>query len=69
MGAKYTVGTSPTPAQFIQAVEVVSRVLAAVVADADPDVRAVIRRRPEVQVAPPAGLSGLRGARADPPRS
>jgi hypothetical protein len=53
MGAVYTVGPDATPGQLVQALSVASRVLAAVVADADPEVRAVIRRRPEVMLAPP----------------
>lgn len=53
MGAYYTVGPDASPSQIVQALEVASRVLCAVVADADPAVRAVIRRRPEIMVAPP----------------
>jgi len=50
----FTVGPEATPAQLIQALEVAGRVLAAVVADAPPSTKAVIRRRPTVQSAPAA---------------
>ena len=53
-GENFTVGPNATPAQLVEALHIASRVLAAVVADADPSVRAVIFRRPSVVTAPPA---------------
>ena len=53
MGSIWTCGSDASPAQLVQALEVASRILVAVVADAPPDCRAVIRRRPQVEVAPP----------------
>ena len=53
-GENFTVGADATPAQLVEALRIASRVLAAVVADADPSVRAVIFRRPTVVTAPPA---------------
>jgi hypothetical protein len=53
MGAGFTVGPDARPDQLIQALEVATRVLAAVVADASPDVSAVIFRRPQIVTAPP----------------
>ena len=57
MGADFSTGPDPRPDQLVQALEVATRVLAAVVADAGPDVRAglggrravgqVSRRTPE----------------------
>ena len=52
-GEDYTVGPNATPAQLVEALRIASRVLAAVVADTDPSVRAVIFRRPTVVTAPP----------------
>ena len=52
-GDNFTVGADATPAQLVEALRIASRVLAAVVADADPSVRAVIFRRPTVVTAPP----------------
>ena len=52
-GENFTVGPDATPAQLVEALRIASRVLAAVVADADPSVRAVIFRRPDVITAPP----------------
>jgi hypothetical protein len=53
MGADFTAGPSARPDQLVQALEVATRVLAAVVADADPGVRAVLFRRPQIRTAPP----------------
>jgi hypothetical protein len=52
-GEDYSVGPNATPAQLVEALRIASRVLAAVVADTDPSVRAVIFRRPTVVTAPP----------------
>ena len=54
MGADWSSGPNATPAQIVEALRIASRVLAAVVADADSSVRAVIFRRPTVVTAPPA---------------
>ena len=54
MGSVWSCGPEASPAQLVQALEVASRVLCAVVADAPPDCRAIIRRRPKVEVAPPS---------------
>ena len=53
MGGIWSCGPEASPAQLVQALEVASRVLIAVVADAPPDCRAVIRRRPQVELAAP----------------
>jgi hypothetical protein len=53
MGADFTVGPDARPDQLIQALEVAARILAAVVGDAGPDVRAVIFRFPAIVTAPP----------------
>jgi hypothetical protein len=53
MGADFTVGPDARPDQLIQALEVAARILAAVVGDAGPDVRAVIFRSPAIVTAPP----------------
>jgi hypothetical protein len=52
-GDNFTVGADATPAQLVEALRIASRVLAAVVADTDRSVRAVIFRRPTVVTAPP----------------
>src|SRR4051794_21496044 len=54
MGAIWSCGPEASPAQLAQALEVASRVLVAVVADAPPHCRAVIRRRPQIELAPPS---------------
>lgn len=54
MGAGFAVGPDARPDQLIQALEVATRVLVAVVSDASPDARAVIFRHPEIIMAPPA---------------
>ena len=51
MGGRFSCGASAQP---IQALEVASRVLTAVVAEAPADVRAVLFRRPHIVIAPPA---------------
>jgi hypothetical protein len=53
MGSGFTVGPDVRPDQLIQALTVAVRVLAAVVADAASDVRAVLFRRPDIITAPP----------------
>jgi hypothetical protein len=47
-------GERATPARLVESLGVATRVLAAVVGDADPDVRAVIFRRPDVTLGAPA---------------
>src|SRR5947209_4660868 len=54
MGADFTVGADARPDQLIQALEVATRILAAVVADAGPGVSAVLFRFPAIVTAPPA---------------
>lgn len=53
MGTEFSVGRNPRPQQLVEALAVATRVLAAVVAEARPDVRAVLFRRPQVVTAPP----------------
>ncbi len=53
MGADFTVGPDARPDQLIQALEVATRILGAVVGDAGPEVRAVIFRFPAIVTAPP----------------
>lgn len=49
-----TPGPDAAPAVLIEALQTAARILVAVVADASPDVRAVIWRRPRVEVRGPA---------------
>jgi hypothetical protein len=56
MGGPFSLGPEATPDQLVQALEVATRVLAAVVADAGPDVRAVLFRRPQIMTAPPGAF-------------
>lgn len=53
LGGAFTVGPEARPDQLTEALEVATRVLAAVVAEAGPEVRAMLFRRPEVVTAPP----------------
>ena len=53
----FTVGLHATPADLIEGLETATRILVAVITTADPSIRAVIRRRPEVQVARPADFA------------
>lgn len=50
----YSVGPDAGAEQFVEALAVATHILGAVVADADPDRRAVIWQWPEITVAPPA---------------
>jgi hypothetical protein len=50
----FTVGPDARPADLIEGLETATRILVAVIATAEPSARAVIRRRPRVQVAGPA---------------
>lgn len=54
IGVDLTLGARATPALLVESLEIASRMLVAIVNDTDPDVRAVIFRRPEVMTAPPA---------------
>jgi hypothetical protein len=54
VGLDLTLGDRATPALLVQSLGVATRILAAVVNDADPGVQAVIFRRPEVLVGAPA---------------
>jgi hypothetical protein len=56
MGSDFTVGKDATPEQLLQRLAVATRVLAALVADASPDVRAVNFRRPQITIAPPVDI-------------
>ena len=48
-----TLGDGATPLRLVQSLQIASRILAAVVNDAGPDVRAVLFRHPSVLTAPP----------------
>jgi hypothetical protein len=50
----FTAGREARPEQIIQTLEIATVILAAVVNDADPSVRAVLFRRPTIITAPPA---------------
>jgi hypothetical protein len=52
-GSDLTLGSRATPARLVQSLEVATRILAGVVNDAGPDVRAVIFRWPEVLTGAP----------------
>jgi hypothetical protein len=52
-GSNLTLGAVATPASLVESLHIATRILAAVVNDAGPDVRAIIFRRPEVLTAPP----------------
>ena len=54
IGADLTLGDGATPARLVESLRIATRLLAAVVRDTPPDVRAVIFRRPEVITARPA---------------
>ena len=53
VGQYLTLGDQATPLLLVQSLQVATRMLAGVVNDAGPDVRAVIFRRPTVLTAPP----------------
>ncbi len=53
MGSVWSSGPHASPAQLVQTLEIASRVLVAVVADAPAEIRAVIRRRRDMMLAPP----------------
>jgi hypothetical protein len=53
VGFDLTIGSEANPARLVRSLQIATRILAAVVNDADPAVRAVIFRRPEVITAPP----------------
>jgi hypothetical protein len=53
-GGDLTMGDGADPVRLVESLEIATRILAAVVRDADPEVRAVIFRRPEVLIAGPA---------------
>lgn len=52
-GGDLTMGDDADPARLVESLQIATRILAAVVHDAAPDVRAVIFRRPEALTAPP----------------
>ncbi|HVM53966.1 MAG TPA: hypothetical protein VM262_12280 [Acidimicrobiales bacterium] len=52
-GGDLTMGAEATPARLVESLQIATRILVAVVHDADPDVRAVIFRRPQVLTAAP----------------
>ena len=52
VGFDLTIGAAANPSRLIESLRIATRILVAVVSDADPDVRAVIFRRPQVLVAP-----------------
>jgi hypothetical protein len=52
-----TMGPDPRPAGLVEALGTVARMLSAVVAAAEPSVRAVIWRRPRVETRPPADFA------------
>lgn len=56
-----TTGRDPRPADLVEALATVSRILSAVIAAAEPDARAVIWRRPRVETRPAADFAA-RGA-------
>jgi hypothetical protein len=51
VGLELTIAPEANPARLVQSLEIATRILAAVVNDAGPEVRAVIFRRPEVLTA------------------
>jgi hypothetical protein len=53
VGVDLTLGDEATPERLVESLEIATRMLAAVVNDAGPDVRAVIFRRPEVLLGTP----------------
>jgi hypothetical protein len=53
VGADRTLGRAATPARLVESLQIATRVLAGVVDAADPSVRAVIFRRPEIIVGAP----------------
>lgn len=57
VGLDLTLGDEATPLLLVQSLQIATRILAAVVNDAGPDVRAVIFRRPSVVTAAPPDFS------------
>ncbi len=56
-GADFSVGPDATPLDLIEGLATATRILVAVIATAEPSARAVIRLRPQVQVAGPADFA------------
>jgi hypothetical protein len=54
IGEHLTLGATATPALLVESLAIAARMLVGTVAEAEPDVRAIIFQRPEVIVAPPA---------------
>ena len=54
VGLDLTLGSRANPVLLAESLEIATRLLAGIVNNTDPDVRAVIFRRPEIIVAPPA---------------
>ena len=57
IGTDLTMGSSAEPARLAESLQIAARLLAGVVTDTDPSVRAVIFRFPEILVAPPADFA------------
>jgi hypothetical protein len=57
VGSDLTMGDGAEPARLAESLLIAARLLAGVVNDADPSVRAVIFRFPEVLIAPPADFA------------
>ena len=53
VGLDMGLGADAEPGRLVQSLEMATRVLGAVVHDADPGVRAILFRRPEIMIAPP----------------
>jgi hypothetical protein len=62
VGLDLTLGHAATPARLVQSLHVATRMLAAVVNDAEPDARAAIFRSPEVLVGAPPDFVPRAGA-------
>lgn len=60
-GDKFSVGSPPWPSQLIEAIHVAGRLVAGVVATTPEQVRAIIWRRPEPTIAPPADFAPRAG--------
>ncbi len=52
-GEPFTIGHDPRPVALVEGVETAARILSAVVIAAEPDVRAIIWRRPQVELGRP----------------
>ena len=68
VGLDLSLGPDATPDRLVESLRIATTMVRAVVADAEPDVRAVIFRRPELLVGAPVDFVP-RGGRADPARA